>query len=156
MQSPFGSGLRDAFVALSVEQSWKTPLAEIPRQAAAGREAALHRRIRTMPERWRHPEDDAAAPLRLEPLPPTAALLDEQGLLARLCQSFRPDAQLSVTSAGRDVFAVAAQAGRENNVATAIRRRMAALASRRLTGTHPGILAIFVEDALAPAGLSPI
>lgn len=109
-------------------------------------EAALHRRICTLLEQRRHREDDPAAILRLDTLPPTAALLDEQGLLAHLGQSFGPEAQLSVTSAGRDVFAMAAQAGRENDVAAAIRRRMAALASRRLIGTRPGILAMFVED----------
>jgi len=41
---------------------------------------------------------------------------------------------------------MAARAGRENEVAVAIRRRMAAIAPARLTGTRPGILAMFVED----------
>jgi len=40
----------------------------------------------------------------------------------------------------------AARAGRENEVAVAIRRRMAAVAPGRLSGTRPGILAMFVED----------
>jgi len=41
---------------------------------------------------------------------------------------------------------MAARAGQENEVAVAIRRRMAAIAPARLTGTRPGILAMFVED----------
>jgi hypothetical protein len=44
------------------------------------------------------------------------------------------------------VFVMAARAGRENEVAVAIRKRMAAIAPVRLTGTRPGILAMFVED----------
>ena len=40
----------------------------------------------------------------------------------------------------------AARAGRENEVAGAIRRRMASVAPLRLTGERPGILAMFVED----------
>jgi hypothetical protein len=41
---------------------------------------------------------------------------------------------------------MAARAGRENEVAVAIRRRMAEVAPARLTGTRPGILAMFIED----------
>jgi hypothetical protein len=41
---------------------------------------------------------------------------------------------------------MAARAGQENEVATAIRKRLAALAPARLTGERPGILSIFVED----------
>ena len=41
---------------------------------------------------------------------------------------------------------MAARAGRENEVAIAIRRRLAALAPARLTGERPGILSVFVED----------
>ena len=41
---------------------------------------------------------------------------------------------------------MAARAGHENEVATMVRRRLTALAPTRLTGTRPGILAIFMED----------
>ena len=44
------------------------------------------------------------------------------------------------------MFVLAARAGRENEVAVAIRRRMAAVAPVRLTGARPGILAMFIED----------
>ena len=37
-------------------------------------------------------------------------------------------------------------AGQENEVATAIRRRLAKIAPARLTGDRPGILSVFVED----------
>ena len=51
-----------------------------------------------------------------------------------------------MTASGGGVFVLAARAGRENEVAVAIRRRMAAVAPARLTGLRPGILAMFVED----------
>jgi hypothetical protein len=41
---------------------------------------------------------------------------------------------------------MAARAGRADEVAVAIRRRLAAIAPTRLTGTRPGILAMFIED----------
>jgi hypothetical protein len=41
---------------------------------------------------------------------------------------------------------MAARAGQENDVAAAMRRRMAVVAPARLTGTLPGILSMFVED----------
>ena len=51
-----------------------------------------------------------------------------------------------MTSAGKAVFVMAARAGRENEIAVALRRRMAAIAPARLSGTRPGILAMFIED----------
>jgi hypothetical protein len=68
------------------------------------------------------------------------------GLISSLRREFGPEAHLSVTTAGGGVFVMAARAGQENEVAIAIRRRLAALAPARLTGRHPGILAMFVED----------
>jgi len=41
---------------------------------------------------------------------------------------------------------IAARAGRENEVAVAVRRRMCTVAPARLSGARPGILAMFVED----------
>jgi hypothetical protein len=41
---------------------------------------------------------------------------------------------------------MAARAGRENEVGSAVRRRLGVIAPARLTGTRPGILAMFVED----------
>jgi hypothetical protein len=109
--------------------------------------AALHGRIRGMLQASRRADHDEAAVLRLDPLMLAAAQADENGLLSSLRHEFGHEAHLAVTtSAGGGVFVLAARAGRENDVAAAIRRRMAAIAPLRLTGTRPGILAMFVED----------
>ena len=108
--------------------------------------AALHRRIRAMLETQRRADHDEAVVLRLDPLLLAAAQSDELGLVSNLRRQFGPEAHLSVTSAGNAVFVMAARAGRENEVAAALRRRLCALAPARLTGRRPGILALFIED----------
>jgi hypothetical protein len=108
--------------------------------------AALHTRIRAMLETSQRADHDEAAVLRLDPLMLAAAQADESGLMSSLRREFGPEAHLAVTQAGGGVFVLAARAGRENEVAVAIRRRMASIAPIRLTGTRPGILAMFVED----------
>ncbi len=108
--------------------------------------ASLHGRIRTMLTDQRRADHDEAAVLRLDPLMLAAAQADENGLMSSLRREFGHEAHLAVTAAGGGVFVLAARAGRENEVAVAIRRRMAAIAPARLTGTRPGILAMFVED----------
>jgi len=108
--------------------------------------AALHGRIRTMLREQRRADHDEAAVLRLDPLLLAAAQADELGLLGSLRREFGHEAHLAVTAAGAGVFVMAARAGRENEVAAAMRRRLAVIAPARLTGTRPGILAMFVED----------
>jgi hypothetical protein len=108
--------------------------------------AALHRRIRGLLESSRRTDHDEAAVLRLDPLMLAGAQADEQGLMSSLRREFGHEAHLAVTASERGVFVLAARAGRENEVAAAIGRRMAAVAPARLTGTRPGILAMFVED----------
>jgi len=108
--------------------------------------ADLHRRIREMLETRRRSEQDAAVVLRLDPLLLSGAQADELGLVSSLRRQFGPEAHLSVTAAGGGVFVMAARAGRQNAVAAAVRRRLDVVAPRRLTGTRPGILAMFVED----------
>lgn len=108
--------------------------------------AALHGRITAMLGSARRADHDEAAVLRLDPLMLAAAQADELGLMPRLRDEFGPQAQLSVTAANGGVFVMAARAGRENAVAAAVRHRLAALAPTRLTGTRPGILAMFMED----------
>jgi len=66
--------------------------------------------------------------------------------MPRLRQEFGPQAQLSVTAAAGGVFVMAARAGQENEVAVAVRRRLDSLAPTRLTGSRPGILALFIDD----------
>ncbi len=114
--------------------------------------AELHRRITQMLTEQRRADHDEAAVLRLDPLMLAAAQMGdrggtETGLMPRLRREFGPEAHLAVTSAGAGgVFVMAARAGREDEVAAAVHRRMAEIAPRRLTGTRPGILAMFIED----------
>jgi len=106
--------------------------------------AALHGRIRGMLESDQRADHDEAAVLRLDPLMLAAARADE--LMPSLRREFGHEANLAISSAGGGLFVLAARAGREDEVAVAIRRRMAAIAPVRLTGTRPGILAMLVED----------
>lgn len=117
--------------------------------------AQLHARIRAMLEGQRRADHDEAAVLRLDPLMLAASQMEEAipqapgkagGLMGSLRQAYGTQANLAVTTAGRAVFVLAARAGRSDEVAAAIRRRLAAIAPSRLTGTRPGILAMFVED----------
>ena len=108
--------------------------------------AALHGRITTMLSTMRRADHDEAAVLRLDPLMLAAAQADELGLMPRLRNEFGPEAHLAVMTSERSMFVLAARAGNENEVAVAVRRRMAAIAPTRLTGSRPGILAMFVED----------
>lgn len=112
--------------------------------------AELHRRITRMLGDSRRADYDEAAVLRLDPLMLAAAQAgdggSESGLMPRLRREFGPEAHLAVTSAGQGVFVMAARAGRGDEVAAAVHRRMAEIAPTRLTGTRPGILAMFIED----------
>jgi hypothetical protein len=108
--------------------------------------AAVHRRIgRLLQTRRRHDYDEAAV-LRLDPLSLADTRSDDASLLPSLRREFGPEAHLSVTAAGRGVFVMAARAGRTDEVAVAMRRRLTAIAPDRLSGTRPGILAMFVDD----------
>ncbi len=111
----------------------------------------LHRRITRMLSDCRRADHDEAAVLRLDPLMLAAAQANDReasgaGLMPSLRREFGPEAHLAVTSAGQGVFVMAARAGREDEVAGAVHRRMAEIAPARLTGTRPGILAMFLED----------
>ena len=119
---------------------------KLPGQQDAGLLPALHARITQMLAQQRRADGDEAAVLRLDPLMLAAAQADELGLMPRLRQEFGPEAHLAVTAAGGGIFVMAARAGQQNEVAVAVRRRLAAIVRTRLTGTRPGILAMFVED----------
>jgi hypothetical protein len=108
--------------------------------------ASLHDRIKTMLAGSARQDHDSAIVLRLDPLMLAASQADEAGLLAGVRREFGNEAHLAVTSAGQGVFVLAARAGRENEIAVALRHRLGALAPARLSGTRPGILAMFVED----------
>jgi hypothetical protein len=106
----------------------------------------LHQRIRTLLETRSRQDHDEAIVLRLDPLLLAGAQAEDIGLISSLRREFGPEAHLSVTTSGRGIFVMAARAGQENEVAIAIRRRLAVLAPARLTGKRPGILSVFVED----------
>jgi hypothetical protein len=106
----------------------------------------LHGRIRTMLATSQRRDHDEAVVLRLDPLLLAGAQAGDLGLLTSLRREFGPEAHLSVTAAGGGVFVMAARSGQENEIAVAVRKRLATLAPTRLTGTRPGILAMFIED----------
>lgn len=106
----------------------------------------LHDRITSMLRSATRQDYDEAIVLRLDPLLLAGAQAEDAGLITKLRREFGPEAHLSVTTAGGGVFVMAARAGQENEVAIAIRRRLAVLTPQRLSGVRPGILAIFVED----------
>jgi hypothetical protein len=108
--------------------------------------ATLHQRINTMLSTAKRSDHDEAAVLRLDPLMLAAAQAGENGLMNKLRSEFGPEANLAVTGAGNGIFVLAARAGSENEIAVAMRKRLTALAPTRLTGTRPGILAMFIED----------
>ncbi len=114
--------------------------------ADGGDLASLHVRIRRMLETKGRRDYDEGLVLRLDPLVLRGGPSGQLALWPSLRQEFGPEAHLSVTTAGNGVFVMAARAGRENEIATAVRRRLAVIAPARLTGTRPGILAMFVED----------
>jgi hypothetical protein len=119
-------------------------LREQPGDAAAL--AAMHGRIRRLLEAKGRRDHDEAAVLRLDPLLLANSGSGEPALLHSLRREFGPEAHLSVTNAERGIFVMAARAGRTDEVAVALRRRLFDLAPVRLSGTRPGILAMFIED----------
>lgn len=112
--------------------------------------AALHARINAMLADRQRATSDAAIVLRLDPLLLAAAQSDDQHLMPVLRREFGPEAHLAVMSEGDATFVLAARAGQQNEIATAILRRMRRTAPERLSGARPGILAMFVDDVERP------
>ncbi|WP_237214485.1 hypothetical protein [Falsiroseomonas oryziterrae] len=110
--------------------------------------AELHGRISTLLAEQKRQDAGADAVLKLDPLVLAGAQAATRGLPAQLRAQFGEEAHLAVTAApdGGSVFVMAARAGRENAIADAACRRMAEAAEARLSGRHPGILAIFLDD----------
>ncbi|MDT7952258.1 MAG: hypothetical protein RQ966_12215 [Acetobacteraceae bacterium] len=119
---------------------------KLPGCDESGMLAALQRRVSQMLAEQRRADSDEALVLRLDPLMLAAAQADELGLMPRLREEFGPEAHLSVSAGSGGLFVLAARAGQQNDIAAAVRRRMAAIVPGRLTGTRPGILAMFIED----------
>jgi hypothetical protein len=105
----------------------------------------MHDRIRRLLETGGRRDFDPAMVLRLDPLTLPSAAADER-LLPSLRREFGPEAHLAVTTADGGVFVMAARAGRADEVAVAMRRRLFDILPTRLTGTRPGILAMFIDD----------
>lgn len=108
--------------------------------------ADLHARIVALLSGPSRRDDDPAAVLRLDPLLLAGARAAELGLMGSLRREFGPEAHLAITTSGNSVFAMAARAGHEDDIAAALRRHLAAAAPRRLSGELPGIMACFIED----------
>ena len=110
--------------------------------------AELHRRISTLLAQEKRQDAGADAVLKLDPLVLAGAQAAARGLPAQLRAQFGEEAHLAVTAApgGGSVFVMAARAGRENAIAAAACARMATAAAARLSGAHPGILAVFLDD----------
>ena len=112
----------------------------------------VHRRISALLAAERRQDACGQAVLKLDPLVLAGAQRanggDRAGLPARLREQFGPEAHLAVTTDpnSNSVFVMAARASQENEVAAAVCRRLASAAENRLTGRHPGILAVFLED----------
>jgi hypothetical protein len=105
----------------------------------------MHARIRRLLDtRGRRDHDDSAV-LRLDPLLLAGGNADG-GLMLSLRNEFGPEAHLAVVAEGGGVLAMAARAGRTDEVAVAVRRRLFEIVPTRLSGTRPGILAMFIED----------
>jgi hypothetical protein len=107
--------------------------------------AEMHSRIRHLLQTRGRRDDDDVAVLRLDPLM-LAAGDPDVGLMPSLRREFGPEAHLAVTTAGRGLFVMAARAGRTDEIAIAVRQRLFAITPTRLSGTRPGILAMFIED----------
>jgi hypothetical protein len=113
--------------------------------------AALQQRITALLAAEKRQDSGAQAVLKLDPLMLAGAQAQDRaagGLPARLRAQFGPEAHLAVTTApgSGSVFAMAARAGRENEIAAAVCRRLALSAAGRLSGRHPGIQAVFLDD----------
>lgn len=110
----------------------------------------LHTRITTMLAAEKRQDSSADAVLKLDPLVlagAQAASDPQRALPARLREVFGVEAHLAVTAdpSSGSVLVMAARAGRENEISLAVKRRAAA-ASRRFSGTRPGIVSVFLDD----------
>jgi hypothetical protein len=93
----------------------------------------------------RKADHSETAVLRLDPLLIAQAEAGQAALTARLRAQFGEEAHFAVAAAESSMFVMAARAGRPNEVAAVLRRRLSELPAR-LSGDRPGILAVFVED----------
>ena len=100
--------------------------------------AGLYDRIRRLLSESRRADTDEAIVLRLDPLLLAGAQMAGTALGPALRQEFGPDANLAVVSDASGLFVIAARSGRDDEVALAMRRRMASIAPLRFSGSRPG------------------
>ena len=105
--------------------------------------AALHKRIVGMLRDRRRQDTAADAVLKLDPLVLAGAQVAAPA--AALRAQFGPEAHLAVTQGNGSMFVLAARAGQANDIAAAACRRAGAAAAR-LSGTRPGIVALFLDE----------
>ncbi len=117
----------------------------LPQTLHGSKPAEIHGRIRRLLHTGQRRDADDAAVLRLDPLVLHGADARTR-VVSWLRHEFGPEAHLAVIGAGNSVFAMVARAARPDEVAVAVHRRLVAAAASRLSGTRPGILAVFVED----------
>jgi len=108
-------------------------------------QSLVQERINALLAEDRRSDHSEAAILRLDPLLLAQNEANQAALMQRLRAQFGPEAHFAVMGGERSVFVMAARAGRENEVAAVLRRRLAELPAR-LSGGRPGILAVFIED----------
>ena len=108
-------------------------------------QTAVHERITALLAEARRSDHSETAILRLDPLLLARSEASHAALMEKLKAQFGPEAHFAVTGGERSVFVMAARAGRENEVAAVLGRRLAELPAR-LSGGRPGILAVFIED----------
>lgn len=107
--------------------------------------AAVQARIAALLEGERKSDHSETAVLRLDPLLMAQAEAGRAALAARLRAQFGDEAHFAIAAADSSMFVMAARAGRPNEVAAVLQRRLAELPAR-LSGARPGILAVFIED----------
>jgi hypothetical protein len=108
-------------------------------------QSMVRERINALLAEDRRTDHSEAAILRLDPLLLARNEANQAALMERLKAQFGPEAHFAVMGGERSVFVMAARAGRENEVAAVLGRRLAELPAR-LSGGRPGILAVFIED----------
>jgi hypothetical protein len=110
--------------------------------------AGLQERIIGMLAAGKRQDSSSQAVLKLDPLVVSGQQESSASITARLRAQFGPEAHLAITTdtASGSVFVLAARAGRENEIAGAVARRLGQMTEGRLSGRMPGIAAIFLED----------
>lgn len=107
--------------------------------------AAVQARIGALLAEERKADYSETAVLRLDPLLMAQAEAGHRALIDRLKAQFGEETHFAVAAGEGSLVVLAARASRPNEIAAVLQRRLGELPSR-LSGTRPGILAVFIED----------